>query len=495
MGEGESDGHRVLIVVLVVATAVLALAAGGLSLVLTGVLAAPGSVDASDRGGSGGPSTPSPTPKPTPKPTPTRSPAAPVLDELSEPAASELPTSRGLEQALARVLDDPALGQRIGLAVRDLSTGKLLYGERNGTPFVPASTTKLVSGAAALAVLGPEHRFQTSVVQGSRPSEIVLVGGGDPLLATARAWERRGAAAHDRTYPAPSTIDQLAKRTAERLLADGTKRVTVRLDDSLFAEAESPKWEPQYVGSVASPVSALWVDEGRLNWPYDIPRADDPAMLATKEFVRALDAAGVRVFGQLSRGRAPESADQLAAVSSPPLGEIVEHTLMISDNDAAEVIARHVAIAQGKPATFAGTTDAISEVLHPYGVAIDEIELYDGSGLSRHNALTPNVLTQVLAAAAGPENPELRPLLTGLPVAAFNGSLGERFDVDGSAESGRGLVRAKTGTLTGVSSLAGTVTTKDGHVLAFAVITDRLTAWAEPALDAVAAELATCGCR
>lgn len=99
----------------------------------------------------------------------------------------------------------------------------------------------------------------------------------------------------------------------------------------------------------------------------------------------------------------------------------------------------------------------------------------------------------MLVAAADPANPRLRPLLTGLPVAAFSGSLSDRFHDDGSSD-GAGVVRAKTGTLSGVSALAGVVTTEDGRLLAFAVLADRLSRWAEPDLDRIAATLAGCRC-
>lgn len=492
-------GQRALIAVIVSAAVVLALAAGGLSLVVTGVLPWPGgTADQDERGkqagteGSDGAEGTDGAATPTPKPTPTRDPAAPVL---ADPTSAKQPTSAGLAKALASVLDDPALGKRVGVAVRDVSTGESLYGQRGGSGFVPASTTKLVSGAAVLAALGSDHRFQTTVVRGERPSEVVLVGGGDPLLATERAWSRTADAVHDRLYPEPATIDELAARTAEQLADEGVDRVTVRFDDSRFSESESSTWESQYVGSVVSPISALWVDEGRVEWPYNTPRAGDPSTTAAKAFVKALGKHGIRVRGEPTRRAAPDGADELAAVSSPPVAELVEHTLLISDNDAAEVLALQVAVAQGEPGTFDGAARAIGEVLRPYGIAVDQLELYDGSGLSRDNRLTPHVLTELLAAAADDEHPELRPLLTGLPIAAFNGSLGGRFGGDGSAASGQGVVRAKTGTLTGVSSLAGVVTTEDGSLLAFAVVGDKLKGWAEPALDQVAAKLAECGCR
>jgi D-alanyl-D-alanine carboxypeptidase/D-alanyl-D-alanine-endopeptidase (penicillin-binding protein 4) len=120
----------------------------------------------------------------------------------------------------------------------------------------------------------------------------------------------------------------------------------------------------------------------------------------------------------------------------------------------------------------------------------------DGSGLSLTDRLTPALLVAVLRAAAGPDRPELRALLPGLPVSGYDGTLDDRFR--GPAAPAAGQVRAKTGTLTGVSSLAGLVRGAGGRLLAFAVVADRVspagTLGAEAALDSVAAALARCGC-
>jgi D-alanyl-D-alanine carboxypeptidase/D-alanyl-D-alanine-endopeptidase (penicillin-binding protein 4) len=122
--------------------------------------------------------------------------------------------------------------------------------------------------------------------------------------------------------------------------------------------------------------------------------------------------------------------------------------------------------------------------------------VYDGSGLSRQDRLAPATLTAVLRLAAGDDHPELRAVITGLPVAGFSGSLEQRFE-DGAPE-GRGRVRAKTGTLTGVSALAGVATDLDGHPMVFVLMADRValpdTLTAREALDALAAGLGACHC-
>lgn len=435
-----------------------------------------------------------PSATPTSSSVPSRAPAGPVLDPAARQAGS--PRRTGLASELERALSARSLGPHVGVAVRD-ADGSLLYGSGDGDPYIPASTTKVITAAAALAALGPRHTFDTTVVEGAQPHEIVLVGGGDPMLVTEAAREQSAENGGDRAaFAHASTLEELAARTADRLAeAGGDEPVRLGFDDSLFEEGVSPLWRDGYLqGGHVAPVSALVADQARTAWPERAPRAKDPAEAAARAFAAALAAEGVEVEGEPERTTAPVKAPVLASVESLTVAEIVEHMLLTSDNDAAEMLARHVAVAEDRPATFEGAAEAVRAVLGRLGtVDVDHIGLHDGSGLSRSNRLTPSVLTQVLAAAADPAHPRLRPLLTGLPVAAFTGSLSHRFHEDG-ADVGAGVVRAKTGTLSGVSSLAGVVTTEDGRVLTFAVLADHLSTWAEPDLDRIAAILAGCRC-
>jgi D-alanyl-D-alanine carboxypeptidase/D-alanyl-D-alanine-endopeptidase (penicillin-binding protein 4) len=177
------------------------------------------------------------------------------------------------------------------------------------------------------------------------------------------------------------------------------------------------------------------------------------------------------------------------------MAQIVEHVLLVSDNDGAEVLARHVALGTGRPGSSRDADEAVVETLERLGIDMSGTDIVDGSGLARGNAISPEVLVAILAAAAKSENPDLRPVLTGLPVAQFTGTLGDRFESPRAAD-GAGVVRAKTGTLTGVSSLAGFVVARDGTAYGFAVLADEIvhSEAARAALDEVAAALAECGC-
>ncbi|MGH3446892.1 MAG: D-alanyl-D-alanine carboxypeptidase/D-alanyl-D-alanine endopeptidase, partial [Nocardioidaceae bacterium] len=162
----------------------------------------------------------------------------------------------------------------------------------------------------------------------------------------------------------------------------------------------------------------------------------------------------------------------------------------------AEVLLRQSALATGRPGSATAGVEAVRATLADLGVELRGARIYDGSGLSRHDRLPIRSLVQVLQTAADPAHPKLRRVVASLPVAGFTGSLGYRFVDD--APRGVGVVRAKTGTLTGVHALAGFVATRDQHALVFVAVGDQVpvpkTLDARADLDTIATALATCGC-
>lgn len=430
-------------------------------------------------------------PDPSKDPEQVAAPPGLELPPLTDPspvavAATGAADPAKVRRALAPLLKDDDLGPHVLATVSGLDATPLL--DRGAGTAVPASTLKLLTAAAALETMGPDHTFATTVVSAG-PRRIVLVGGGDPLLSAARP-------ARD-AYPRPADVPTLARATALELEASGTTRVRLGYDASLFTGPDvSPHWPRSYIpDGVVAPIQSLWVDEGRP--ASGDGRVDDPAQAAATVFAGALARAGIEVVGVPTPQTADPAATELARVTSPPLSQIVERTLLTSDNEAAEVLARQVAIATGADASFAGGAAAVLDTVAGLGVATTDATTYDGSGLSRDNRLTPETLTGLLDVAGSVEHPTLRPVLTGLPVAGFNGSLSERF-TETSDKEGRGSVRAKTGTLTGVSGLAGTVTDRTGTPMVFAVLADDIalldTLDARAALDDIASALAACRC-
>ncbi|MDP9427463.1 MAG: D-alanyl-D-alanine carboxypeptidase/D-alanyl-D-alanine-endopeptidase, partial [Actinomycetota bacterium] len=226
--------------------------------------------------------------------------------------------------------------------------------------------------------------------------------------------------------------------------------------------------------------------------PGELPRSGQPGTDAGIALAVALGVPDATV----ALGKAPQGAQTLGAVRSAPVDRLVEQALSQSDNLLAESLARHVALARGLPATFEGSAAAVTDALTAAGLDVTGVSLADGSGLSSTGRVPVALLTELLTRAADGTLPGVSAVLSGLPVAGYDGTLIERGDVD--PDTAPGSVRAKTGTLLGVHGLAGTVVTAEGRLLVFAVLADGAPAngeAAEAALDGIGSALAACGCR
>ncbi|SDT72927.1 D-alanyl-D-alanine carboxypeptidase / D-alanyl-D-alanine-endopeptidase (penicillin-binding protein 4) [Streptomyces sp. TLI_053] len=425
-------------------------------------------------------------------------PAGAVLAAAEAGPGAGLPTAQGLQQALATVLTDQNLGT-VGLAVADAADGRLLYGKGENTAATPASTTKLATSVAALSLIPGDTRLVTRVVKSAATGGITLVGGGDPTLTALPADQVQIAGVPADPDTAPASLDALARQTAAALKAAGTTTVVLDYDVSLYT---GPLLHKNHDGENIAAVTPLMVDEGKADPKSlaDAPaRVADPAGAAAEAFANLLKAQGVTVQGKAKAAAAPAAADApvLGRVDSPTMARLVERMLTTSDNTLAEAIARQAAIAAHQPAAFEGAATAVTQELARLGVPMTGVVLNDGSGLHPGNAIPPAVLVGLLGLAASAQHPTLRPVLTGLPIAGFTGTLGKRFGAGSGAADAAGLVRAKTGSLSGVNTLAGTVVDADGRLLAFALMT-RTGApvdTARAAMDRVVARLAACGCR
>ncbi|WP_182379010.1 D-alanyl-D-alanine carboxypeptidase/D-alanyl-D-alanine-endopeptidase [Nocardioides sp. WS12] len=415
---------------------------------------------------------------------------------VAEPANGLGPLNpAALKQALGD-LNDTDLGAHVLAAVGPLDGTGIAYEKAEGAvTAIPASTTKIVTSAVALFLLGGDKVFKTTTVldrSGTTPT-LTLVGGGDPFLSSSAP---EPATAGSATFePKRASIRTLARLTARALKADGILSVQFAYDDSLFSgPAINPTWEPGYVPDDIAPITALWVDQGRD--PDGSGRVMAPSVTAAELFRKVLARNGIKTTGRTGHAVAPAAATPVSSVSSPTVAQIVQRLIEVSDNSAAEVLLRQIGVAdQGAGSSAAGQA-GVERVLAANGVKFGDSVLYDGSGLSRDNRLEPAVLIGVLRMAAADAHPELRPLLAALPVAGFTGSLANRMDRGPAA--GRGRVRAKTGTLSNVSSLAGIAVDRDGNLMAFALMADRIKdpkeTLAQTALDNAAASLGACSC-
>jgi D-alanyl-D-alanine carboxypeptidase/D-alanyl-D-alanine-endopeptidase (penicillin-binding protein 4) len=316
----------------------------------------------------------------------------------------------------------------------DLGTGRVVYAHNVQTALLPASNEKLVVTYAALEALGPAFRMQTSVLGEGRfgpagvwTGNLVLKGGGDPTL------DRAGLA-----------------RLAEHVRAAGVRRVTGSLvaDESWFDSRRSgPGWKTGFVPFESQALSALSI-EGVAD-----------AAGTVRLFREALARAGVRVAGGTKIARA--GGWPLAVHWSPPLAEILRHMDVVSDNFTAELALKQIgAVVAGEGTTAAGA-QVVRSVLAAHAIPLVGVRIADGSGLSGLDRMTPKALVTILQ--RGWADREIRSVLFGvLPVSGRDGTLEDRM----SRPPARGNVRAKTGTLNGVSALSGYVRER----FAFAVL-------------------------
>ena len=408
-----------------------------------------------------------------------------------------------ISEAVAALAKRPPSG-RVGLLVRDLQTGEVVEALRPDELFTPASTMKLVSMAARLTQSGPGSRYTAEVTApaadiaalsakadapAGRLGSLTLRGGGDPSLGITGTY----------------SLSALARQ----LYAKGVRQVgEVRLSGTL----DSATWPALPLGT---PVASLRLD-GEPGWN------DTPAGYAARiqrAFEGQLRRAGIRVvsagrvrlgeqIGQMALSdfvRVSETApaplkiapeQPLARVTSAPLSELVRQTLKPSSNVWSEQLAAALGVPEGgkadQIATHAGMVAGLRRFLNLAGVNAAPLELHDASGLSASNRLTPRTLVTVLrrmydlpttvTSSTAPLTPvqvfiaRKNLFIEALPRGG-TGTATPQARAEGGTLAGRfvgsGLdVRAKTGTLEGVSCLSGYVRGKSGHVLAFALMLD-----------------------
>jgi serine-type D-Ala-D-Ala carboxypeptidase/endopeptidase (penicillin-binding protein 4) len=394
--------------------------------------------------------------------TPARLPA--VLAEAQGTVDLERAVDQLLPQSPGGHPPAPGLGARSCVAVYEGERPVLL--RRPDDALAPASTQKLLVATAALAVLGPDFRFETKVVSDGKPHDgavgtLWLVGAGDPTLATPEyaQWLK------DRPRYQLRAATPLAE-LATGLAAAGVRAVAGGIvgDDSRYDRARTvPTWKPSYITeNEVGPLGALLVNDGFD--VFDKPpehRADDPAVHAAGELTRLLQAIGVGVASPASSGVLPLRTETLATVRSAPLSDIVAGMLRESDNTAAELPTRELGVVRAHDGSTAAGTKAVVDALAGVGLPTAGLRLGDGSGLEATNRATCSVLAAALRRPDRTGAPLLAPLLA---VAGRSGTLALRL-ADTPLD---GKLRAKTGSLDGVSGLAGYL---DGRrALSFAVL-------------------------
>lgn len=418
----------------------------------------------------------------TATPTPTADPGRPV------PAAVAAPSAIDTKVRTCSVADraaDPRLAN-LQTQVRNAATGEVLYDRGGTTPSRTASVMKVLTSAAALEVLGPDYRATTTVVKGAEPGSAVLVGGGDVTLS-------RTPSGTDTVYPGAAHLDDLAAQVRAAWAADPSNPPLTKLilDAGYFGGDEyQASWDTvERDDGYMSNITALQVDGDRddpsanTSW-----RSTDPIGRAGQAFADQLG--GISV---VERGTAPAGAQQLGAVSSPTVAQLVDKALVVSDNTVAEMLARLVAIQTGSGNTFDAINAGVLQGLQVYGIDTAGISIVDGSGLSDDNAVPPDYLTQLFIKINAREG-DLGVLMDGLPVSGQRGSLSysDRFAGDNAVADG--AVSAKTGWINSGYTLSGVIRAQDGSTLTFAIyalgdVTDE----AKQAIDTLTTGFFLCG--
>jgi D-alanyl-D-alanine carboxypeptidase/D-alanyl-D-alanine-endopeptidase (penicillin-binding protein 4) len=364
---------------------------------------------------------------------------------------------------------------------------RTLAEQQPSMPLIPASNLKLLTGFAALSTFGADGRLRTVAVAAAAPvngvvvGDLTIVGGGDPLLATADYIAQ---------YDEPVAHDDIAG-LADAIVAAGVREIRGSIvgDESGFdAQRTVATWKPSYVTDhEAGPLSALLVNDGYTKYATRatpgavVTIAADPAAHVAATVRAALSAKGVSSSGSRS-GVAPASGVEVAALESSPMSAIVGEMLTLSDNTTAEVLTKAMgAKASAQPGSTASGTAATRSALQSAGFALDGVTITDGSGLDTSNRVTCALLADVLE-AAGPDSA----LAKGLAVAGTSGTLRKRML--GTVAVGR--VHAKTGSLNSARSLAGIVATADGRTLTFAFVSNRANLFTDAAYTALQDQLA-----
>ncbi|GAA2243972.1 hypothetical protein GCM10010401_16380 [Rarobacter faecitabidus] len=376
---------------------------------------------------------------------------------------------------LTKIVRAGKLGAASSIRVIDVATGQVVYDRKPGKARTVASNTKILTAITALERLGTQRTFQTTIRRSGKSATVYFVSGGDPRMTNTK-------------------LKSLARQTATAMkqkTGGAPKKVTVRLDDTIFSgPAKHKTWRKGgYNLATIQPIRGTARVEVR-----SADSAKSAATVFTKYLGKALGKATKAEYK--GKRKAPKSASVTGSVQSETTEALVRRMLTNSDNQVAEVLHRHVALAAGYKGTFAGGVKATAKTLRKLGVSLAGLSQVDGSGLSPRNRMTTAFLTRTLRAAANPDELPLRTILytaNSLPLAGRTGTLWSGYGRFSSSESkcAAGLIVAKTGTLDYEIALSGYTVGGDGRLKAFSILVNgvkgaKRTA-ARKAMDAAAA--------
>lgn len=383
-------------------------------------------------------------------------------------------TRTALRHSIDSLISDPRFATaQIGLLIVDPKTGDTLYSRNAGKLFMPASNQKLITAAVALTQLGPEYRYHTVIAKRGELNDSVLngdlivIGRGDPTLSD-RVY---GSAAKEMAAIADSVRSRGIRHVTGALRAGGNA-----FPDSIYGYG----WEwDDLSGENGAPIDELNYNEGMVQRSARIDGRDTVVSVATRTpdylYLSALHSAlsqrGVRIdrLVDLAADSLTEAFDTVYVINSPPLREILKYFLKTSQNQMGEALLKTI----GLERTGIGTADAGAEVimtqLGEWGVDSTDVVVYDGSGLSRHDLVSPETIVKVLAGMQ--KDTAFAAFFDALAIAGVDGTIKNRM-VGTPAQNN---LHGKTGSLEFVRSLSGYVDTADGGRLIFSFLSNHFT--------------------
>ena len=331
----------------------------------------------------------------------------------------------------------------ISIKVVAVETGEVIYAKNAHKLHHPASTTKLFTAATALAKLGSDYQFQTTLytdesTETQAIGNIYFKGSADPVLQS----------------------DDIVK-LCDALVQTGIKSIhgDIVVDETYFDTVrEGPGW--------------MWDDKPLRISALSIRNVEPDAKTGSRTIAcghllkTILMQKGINIGGQVTTGKVPSDARSIAKHLSPPLADIIKLMNKPSDNWIAEMLFKAIgAEVKGEPGTWKKGRETVTEFLGEIMEEPPAHRFVDGSGLSRYNLLNAELLTKLLIYMY--HNFELMPeYMASLPIAGVDGTLKNRMQ----GMYAEKVLRAKTGTLSGVSALAGYTKTADGEVFAFGIL-------------------------
>ena len=425
----------------------------------------------------------------------TAAPAPQASQTASRPQPMVEPTPAALRTcSVLPLAQDPRL-MTVYASVRRADTGEPLFDLNGAVPARTASTMKVLTAAAAVMQLGADYQISTTVVSGSTPGTIVLVGRGDATLSAMPP----GTESVYKGAPKLSTLAAAALASYQNQYP-GQEITNLVLDATYWNAAD--KWDPSWKRTEQtigyhSEVTALQVDGDRADPTRQTsPRSTDPIGRAGAAFLQALkdaDPGGVVADDVTISTGSGSAGTVLAEVKSQPLRVLLPQMLLNSDNTLAEMLARIVSKESGLGGSAASLQQAIPSLLWPEDPATARrVIIKDGSGLSDQNAVPADVMSEFMRrVASGGENLDV--VRDALPVAGKSGSLSSRFT--GANAVAAGLVVAKTGWIDTAYTLSGFLDAAGGTRLTFAFygVGDGITEGAKEALDTLTTAVFTCG--